>query len=773
MDVLPLIKDDKKREKILKSLPKTFGIYLMKDNKDNVIYIGKAKNLSSRVRHYFQSSKNHSIGTRVMMPKIFNIETISVSSELEALLLEINQIKKYKPKYNVLMKDDKNYVYLKITINEDYPRIFPSRFKEKDKALYFGPYMSIKKVEASLDIVKKIFPYRTCKGSINWIASGEDISTDINQGELALYKKNVECKGIGRNIPCLEYHIKRCTAPCLGIVSKEEYLSNITNIVSFLKGDFNKVVSYIKEMMKEAVSERKFEWAAKLRDQLKHIEDLKEKQRVVSVEEIDQDVIAIVSRDNLAVATLIQIRSGKLIQILHRELSIQKDSEISEVFERFILDYYKLTSDFPKQILLASEIDSLVLEDWFLKECNEKIKIFLPQKGKKKDLINLAIQNAEQYIESKKASFEESSEELGLKELKEIFSLKNLPKRIECYDISHIQGTNTVASMVVLKDGKTDSSLYRRFQVKTLEEGMVDDYQSMREVLSRRLKYLQDSSFNISTKKASKSILKEYIEGKYPKEECEKLDWFYSASDKNTIIFGVDIIDDTVAIISRYKVIDKVSEDLKQEMFLSLLYKLKQSHIYIDTINKELGTFLSFGAVEVPVIPEKYNSLKLFGDTVLSWYKKTKNRKSKDDSFSKVPDILVVDGGKGQLSTVYKVMKELGLDIFIIGLAKEEEEIFIPNTKKSIKLETNSLALRLIVRARDESHRFANTFHREKREKDMVKSELDSIPGIGKSTKMTLLKTFGSVEEIRKAPLETIEEYVGKRIAKIIECYLK
>ncbi len=725
-----LISDTLRLKKILSKLPKTPGVYLMKNEEGQVLYVGKAKMLSNRVKHYFQSGPNHSGGTRVMMPKIYDIETVSVRTELEALLLETNLIKEHKPRYNVLMRDDKNYAYLKVTTSEDYPKFLIVRKREKDKAFYFGPFMTAKHIEDTLDMVKKIFPYRSCGGCITWEGKGASIAHGVEEGRMAMYKANVDNKNLGRSIPCLEYHIKRCSAPCLGIVSKEEYLKNITKIVKVLKGDFTEVISTLQDEMKKAVSSKNFEYAAKVRDQMLRIESIQGRQSVVSANLEDLDVIAYASESDKAVMTLIQIRAGKMLHVFHRQFVINEGFEISELFNQFFIEYYSETTDIPSEIFCESGLEEearVLLETWFQESLKVKVSIFEPQKGAKKDLIMLTKQNAEQYLSSLKVSFEETPEILGMKQLQEVLDLEKLPNRIECYDISHLQGTNTVASMVVLLDGKTANSHYRRFQVKTLE-GTVnsqDDYESLREVLKRRLAYLasKEPLVKITVKKATKAFRASLIENRYEKDFIEALDWFQiqQGTVAPCLIVGVQRLGEDVVSLSTYIEERTIDPALKQEMLLEFLYSLSEKHVYISTVTSDVALFLSMGGVEIQGIPEKYGALAPDGDHFLVWYRPSKKRKKADESFTSIPDILVIDGGKGQVNAVAQVMIDMKLEhIKVIGLAKREEEIFLPFNSSPILLPETSLGLRLLVRARDEAHRFAKAYHKEKREKGMM-----------------------------------------------------
>jgi len=720
-----LLTDNTRRENLLKSIPTKPGVYLMKNEKNEILYIGKAKSLRSRVRHYFQNTKNHSIGTQIMMPKIHDIECITVSSEIEALLLEINQIKKHTPRYNVIMKDDKSYSFLKITTQTDFPTITTVRKKDDKNALYLGPYMSSTKIEQTLSIIKKLFSYRTCKGTIIWEGNGETLNKPINLSTTALYKKNVTCKNLGRKTPCLDYHIKRCSGPCLGIVSKERYDKNIESIISFLKNDYKEIIEYIKSMMEIAVKERRFEWAANLRDKLLMVEKLESKQRVVNTKDTNQDVIALTFYEGHACISILQIRFGKLIDILYEELQFQKHADLTEILDRFITSYYTKSSDLPKEIILSDPIktNTETMKKWFLETLKQKLTFTLPQKGSKKDLIKLAIQNGENYIKSKMAKFEKKETKYNFKAIQETLKLEKLPKRIECYDISHTQGTNTVGSMVVMEKGEIKNSDYRRFQVKTISNnvGDPDDFASLKEVLLRRLKYLKENNIKIKIQKISKKSFKKYLPKNFIKKKEEDIFSIYKLSFNDEEIFlTLEELDTKTAIINRYSSSKNISHNIMTEMFITLFYKLSYKHIYISSKKEEENIFTGIGTTKIKEIPTKYSHQKPHSKNIYTWYK-TSTKRKKDTSFSSTPDIVVIDGGKGQLSTVYNAVQKMDLpNITFIGLAKKEEEIFLVNAKTPILLPHDSPTIRLLAKIRDEAHRFAITYHRGKRSKEML-----------------------------------------------------
>jgi excinuclease ABC subunit C len=722
---IPLIKDEERQKSILKIIPKRPGIYLMKEHDGTVIYVGKAKVLKNRVKQYFQAGPNHSIGTRVMMKHLTNIETISVQNELEALLLEIDMIKKYKPRYNVLMRDDKNYCYLKVTLNEEYPRIFTTRQRQKDKALYLGPYMNTKHITKSLEIVKKIFPYRTCKGTIQWSGEGKKVTKLVELGAMAQYKKNVINKNLGRKTPCLDFHLKRCQAPCVGIVPPEQYQKNIQAITSFLKGKYDDVVLRIKELMQEAIVEKNFEWAAKLRDKLYSIEEMHKKQSVIGIDLIDRDVVVVLRGKSKGFAAVMQIRGGKIDQILYREMQMNATTHESACLEAFLTDHYQLVSEYPKEIYLSHELstNAKVFAEWFSSVCKSKIHLYIPKRGKKRDLVDIAIQNLEKYKIQNETDFDKKDQKDDLKILQEALHLKKLPKRIECYDISHTQGTNTTASMVVMKNGKMINKHYRRFSVNSVsnEVGEPDDFLSMKEVLLRRLKYLKEEKQKISFKKASKTVCTTIIAPRYTSELMDSIQWHIGALGDKQLYIGIQDTGENTHVLAATFSEEVLPQHIWGEIMLDFLYAQKIKHIYFPIEKTKQDICISIGATKIDAIPEKYKPIITETGALFTWYRKSKARKKYDDSFHAFPDILVVDGGKGQLTMCQQALTELGLSdtICAIGLAKREETIILPD-KTELNLPMDNPALRLLIKCRDESHRFAQKYHKEKRTKTML-----------------------------------------------------
>lgn len=580
----------------LKQLPAEPGVYLMKDKFDNIIYVGKAKILKNRVRQYFQSSKNHSSKVKSMVKNIDKFEYIITDSELEALILECNLIKKYKPKYNVLLRDDKTYPYIKVTTNEDFPRVLKVRKVIKDKAKYFGPYTNTTAVNDTLDIIKNIYPIRTC-------------NIDIERA----IKTNMR--------PCLNLHIKRCVGPCTGNVTKEEYNKMIEEIILFLSGKEEKLIDILKEKMNKCAMDFNFEKAAIYRDKIKSLEDMMEKQKIdTSTSDLNQDVIAMARAHDEACVQVFFVRNGKIVGREHFILEGVMDSTRESILGSFVKQFYMEQEYVPKEIIIEEEIeDSFILSEWLSSKKGQKVTIRVPQKGEKKSLIEMVRKNAIEYLEKfsdmNKRKYEKS---IGaLEELKQILNLDNIPKRIESFDISNIQGVDSIGSMVVFTNGKKDKKEYRRYKIKTVIGP--NDYDSMAEIVERRLKY---------------------------------------------------------------------------------------------------GDF---------------------------------------------PDLMLLDGGKGQVSAVKKVLNKYNVEIPLWGMYKDDKHRTkgLISQEKEIELDRTSNLYRFVASIQEEVHNYAISYHRSLRNKSLTKSELDDIQGIGEKRKKALLNHFKDIEAIKKATFEELLEVEG------------
>jgi excinuclease ABC subunit C len=595
----------------LNCLPTKPGCYIMKDGEGKVIYVGKAVNLRNRVRSYFHANLPDN-KTRQLVRHIVDFEWIVVGSELEALILEMNLIKRYRPQYNIRMKDDKRYPYIKIHWNEPFPKVTVTRQIAEDGARYYGPYTSVWALYQTLDVLRRIFPYLSCDRQI----TGHDTRA------------------------CLYYDIKRCLAPCIGAVNQEQYRQMIDDLSSFLEGHAEPIVARLQGEMNQAAEELRYEKAAAVRDQLRAIEQIIARQKVVFASDyVDSDVIAMARANGEACVQVFFIRSGKLIG---REYFIMEGTEgtpDASVLGEFLKQFYDETPTVPGQLLLPTEVDEAqIISTWLNTRRGEKVEIRVPREGQQNELVKMAAENAAETLAALKARWENDThrQEQALAELQTALSLPEPPNRIECYDISNTQGTMAVGSMVVFEQGAPKKAHYRRFNIRTVQGP--DDFASMEEVLKRR--------------------------------------------------FG--------------------------------RWKLLQD-------------------------PETMHS------------------KKPDPSFQRLPDLLIVDGGKGQLGRAVKVLESYGLlgQIPVAGLAKQEEELFVPDRSKSILLPRSSQGLYLIQRVRDEAHRFAITAHRARRDKQGVASKLDSIPGIGSSRRRSLLTHFGSIDDIREASLEELQKAPG------------
>jgi len=597
---------------ILATLPDKPGCYLMKDADGTIIYVGKAINLKNRVRSYFQQSTDHTYKTRQMVRKIEDIEWIVVASELEALILEMNLIKQHRPFYNVRLKDDKRYPYIKVHWADPFPKLSVTRNMVNDGSRYFGPYTSVWAVHQTLDILRKIFPYLTCAREI----TGKD--------ERA----------------CLYYDIKLCSAPCIGAVNQEEYRQMIDDLCKFLEGRTDPIMSRLKEAMAEASDKLDYEKAAVYRDQIQAIDRVVERQKIISDERKDSDVIAMARSKGEACVQVFFIRSGKLIGREYFILEGTEAEENSEILEEFVKQFYSQAAYIPNKVMLPQEVEEArIIKEWLnTRRGGEKVQLTVPKRGQGKELIQMATENARETLKSLeirwKADKDRQHQALG--EIQSVLGMAEVPNRIECYDISNTQGTASVGSMVVFEQGVPAKKNYRRFNIKTVNQP--DDFASMREVLKRRLT-------------------------RYITEQQEK---------------------------------------------------------------------------EKP------------------GYKP-------DLAFSLLPDLLIVDGGKGQLRQAIEIIEELGLEgqFTIAGLAKQEEELFLPGRSDSVRLDDHSQGFYLIQRIRDEAHRFAITAHRNQRGKIGLVSRLDAIPGVGPARRRELINRFGSIDGILAASMEEISQIKG------------
>jgi excinuclease ABC subunit C len=646
---------NEKIQSVLNSLPHKPGIYLMKDDQGTIIYVGKAISLFNRVRSYFQESTDHSPKNRSMVAKIADIEFLVVNNEVEALVLESNYIKQYRPKYNVLLRDDKSYPYIKVSLTEDFPRVYRVRSFQHDGNRYFGPYTNSGAVDATLDLLNKLFAFRTCRyDASNWAPS--------RNGEPPA---NWKPKLLAR--PCTQYYIHRCIAPCVAYATREEYDAIIKQVILFLEGKHDEVLKTLQGQMEKAAEDLNFEEAARVRDRIKAVERILEKQRIINTEgQDDQDVVAMASGDDETCALVFFFRSGKLVGREYFILQGTRDSSPGEILTSFLQQFYETSPHIPAEIIAEVEPDDrAVLQSW-LKEKRKDlavgssaVTISVPRRGDKVRLIEMVKQNAQEILEQQRIKWLSDSQktQLALEELQEALNLVAPPQRIECYDISNTQGTNSVGAMAVFEAGRPKSSEYRRFKIKTVQGQ--NDVASHQEVLRRRF---------------------------------------------------------------RRAAADTASQEISDE----------------STISDETA--------------------------------ESEQAASQFEHDWAMPDLIIMDGGKGQLNAAMEVMQELHLEIPVVGVAKEEglhtksttqEAIFTPGSPEPILLPRTSQGLYLIQRIRDEAHRFGITYHRKVRSNRTFKSALDEIPGIGPKRKQVLMKHFGSVRAISAASVEDLAALDG------------
>ena len=576
-------------------LPDKPGVYLMHDAEGKVIYVGKAVVLKNRVRSYFRNLASHTPKVKAMVAKIAEIETIVTSSEVEALILECNLIKKYRPRYNISLKDDKTYPYLKVTLQEDFPRLYMTRRLLRDGSKYYGPYADAGAMHATVKLLRSMFPLRTCR------------------------KMNPDR-------PCLNYHIKRCLAPCAGYVSKEEYGQMIKSVCMVLDGRTTELERDLKQRMQAAAEDYAFEEAARLRDQLQAVERLNESQKAVTNNGGDMDIIGFAQDMTGNCLQIFFVRKGKLIG--RDNFFLQDGGEAQqEVLTAFIKQYYNDATFIPREIVLPQlpeAEEQQLIEAWLCGKAERKVELFVPQRGVKRELLQLANDNALKLLSERlrKGSLSLKNDEQAAEELQQALGLEHSLERMYCFDLSHTQGSETVASMVVFRKGSISKKDYRKYKIVSAE-GKPDDFKSMQEVVYRRYKDYED-----------------------------------------------------------------------------------------------------------------------------------------------LPNLVVIDGGKGQLSSALEVIRGLGLaDLPVVGLAKREEEIFIPHQSTSILLDRDSAALHLIQRIRDEAHRFAITFHRKLRGKRNLVSVLDHVEGIGPKRRQALWKAFKTLEAMKAASVEELAAVEGMNAA--------
>lgn len=587
----------------LKKLPDAPGVYIMHDDRDAVIYVGKAVSLRKRVHQYFQASHDEGVKKAQMVRHIARFEYIVTDSELEALVLECNLIKEHRPKYNTMLRDDKTYPYIRVTLGEDFPRVLFSRTVKKDKSRYFGPYTSAGAVKDTIELINKIYHLRTCNRSLP--------------------------RDTGKERPCLNYHIHQCSAPCQGFIGKEEYRARVDGAVGFLSGNYAPILKMLEGKMREASDKLEFEKAAEYRELLGSVRQIAQKQKITQGDGEDKDVIALAADDRDAVVQVFFVRGGKLIGRDHFYVRIGNEDSHAQILTTFIKQFYSGTPYLPREIMLPEEIDEHgVLEEWLSARRGGKVTIRVPQKGMKEKLVELAAKNAALVLsqDREKIKREEGRTIGAMKEIAGWLGMDVL-RRVEAYDISDINGFETVGSMVVYENGKPKRSDYRKFKLRTVTGP--DDYASMREVLTRR-----------------------FVHGMREREEIG-----------------------------------------------------------------EKGLSGDYG------------------------------------SFTRFPDLIMMDGGRGQVNICLKVLEELHLDIPVCGMVKDDNHrtrgLYYQNVE--IPIDRGSEGFKLITRIQDEAHRFAIEYHRSLRSREQVHSVLDDIPEIGAARRRALMKKYQSLDAIRAA----------------------
>lgn len=595
-------------EEELKKLPDTPGVYIMHDAQDAIIYIGKAVSLRKRVHQYFQASHNEGIKKAQMVKQIARFEYIITDSELEALVLECNLIKEHRPKYNTMLRDDKTYPYIRVTVGEDFPRVLFSRQQKKDKSRYFGPYTSAGAVKDTIELINKLYQLRTCNRSLP--------------------------KDTGKDRPCLNYHIHQCMAPCQGYITKEEYRKRVDAAVEFLNGNYAPIMKSLEEKMQEASERLEFEKAIEYRELLGSVKQIAQKQKITHTDGEDKDIVALAADDRDAVVQVFFIRDGKLIGRDHFYVKIGNEDSKGQILNTFLKQFYSGTPFIPKEIMLQEDIEEReVLAEWLSEKRGGKVYIRVPQKGMKEKLVELAKKNAQLVLsqDREKIKREEGRTIGALKEIEKLLGLEGL-NRVEAFDISNINGFETVGSMIVYEKGKPKRSDYRKFKLRSVTGP--DDYASMYEVLTRR-----------------------FTHGMKEQEEL---------ADKE--------------------------------------------------LSKEYGSFTRF------------------------------------------PDLIMMDGGRGQVNIALKVLEELKLNIPVSGMVKDDNHrtrgLYYNNVE--IPIDRSSEGFKLITRIQDEAHRFAIEYHRSLRSKEQVHSVLDDIPGIGPARRKALMRRFQSLESIKEASLEEL-----------------
>jgi len=737
-----------KLPKLVAKAPSTPGIYKWLDEKGNVLYIGKAKNLKKRLQSYIRPSAKHGIKNKTMLEAADTVEWVETNSEVEALILEDNLIKELQPKYNILFKDDKTFQYIKVTLEKDYPEVITVRKVVKDGSKYFGPKTNASDVSRIMESVQRIFK----------LCSQKNISLDSKGTPLKGAKVAVKVGGVVAKRPCLDYHIKRCSGPCVGMVTPKEYGEQIHSVLRFLSGDFKPAIESLKIQMNNFAAAKKFERAASIRDHIKAIKRMSQKQIITDTLLTDRDVVAYVEDLGKSYFVLFQIRGGKLIA--QEKFVAEGGDKPAEVMEAFLTDYYSRAADIPKEVIISIAVsEKKVLQDYISSKTDHRVNLVAPKTGHKDKLIELAEKNARSFAQQSRIRWmAERKGERALGDLAKALKLKKDPNRIECYDISHFSGTETIGSMVVFKKGEPSKKDYRQFRLRSTAF-QNDDYKSLTEVMNRRLNYLParlPEEYEIRKMKKKEIFLLKKI------KDANYKNFYVIAKKKKVIAWGALVKDsDKIDRITHLWVDEKQGGNkLGHFIMKKLIDWSKQKRVYKICDPKLEEYYLIMGWERINEPPKEIFKKAKKNALFLAYQKK-----KKDQSFTSVPDLIVIDGGKGQLSATHDVLFNKGLNIPIISLAKREEEVFLPGKSNPINLSKNSEASYLLQRLRDEAHRFAIEANRGSRNKKMVKSMLDDVPGLGPKGRKKLLTYFGSVHKIKEASQVQLEQIVGEKIA--------
>lgn len=655
-------------EQRLAALPGTPGVYIMRNRANEIIYVGKAISLKNRVRTYFGSLKGQHPRVWRMVENVFDFEYILTDTELEALVLESQLIKKHKPRYNIRLKDDKTYPFIMVTLQEEWPRVQGVRKVVNDGASYYGPYPGMTTIYETIELLDKLFPFRTCDKVID----GKDAR------------------------PCMQYFLHRCLGPCAGLADRAAYKDAIQQVVLFLEGKQDTIIKQLRQGMESASDNLEFERAAVFRDRIRRLETVAEQKRVFSTASTDEDVIAFAQRDGEACVQVFFIRGGKLLGREHFMLEGAADAEPGEILGGFLGQFYDETAYVPPQILLQHDVtDADVIQSWLREKRGKKVAITVPRRGEKLDLVEMAARNANETLEQFRLRYlsDEQKSTAALTELQEALKLPVWPQRIECYDVAHLQGTDVAGAMVVFERGVPAKKEYRRFQIKGQSN---NDFASMQEMLTRRFKR--------------------------------------AAAERSA-----DERDDALAL-ARSGVKSRPAPGTSFEAD-----ERERSEARDD--EPELGDTVS----EMSIKSEHHELMKSEGASSVP-----------EGGWAVLPDLVVIDGGKGQLSAAQEIMRTLSLlDVPMIALAKRAEEIFLPGKSQPVVLEMRSEALKVLLRIRDEAHRFSNTYNKKLGAKRSIKSKLDSVPRIGPVRKKALMQHFGTVKAIREASIDDLMTVQG------------